>query len=100
MTCATPEFPSPDCVLDAQFTVSPLPRVQSLGAAVARNLVKLLVVPEPSERCTTVIVVDGNVTPGLAALIAGSSHFVILVEKISASVLSESCSLATLERLY
>jgi len=36
------------------------------------------VVPEPSERCTTLISVAGRPTPGFSAAIAGSFHFLIL----------------------
>ena len=43
------------------------------------------VVPEPSERCTTVMSVAGRVTPGLSLTIAGSFHFVILPRTMSAS---------------
>ena len=39
---------------------------------------KLKVVPEPSERCTTAIAASGSVTPGLSATIAGSFQFLIL----------------------
>src|SRR3954465_4583036 len=98
--CATPGLPCPACVSDAQSALSPLPSVQSLGATAVRNLVKLLVVPELSARRATVIDVDGNVAPGLSALIAGSSPFLIFVAKILASVASESCSLLTPESLY
>ena len=53
--------PCPACEFVGQFTVSPLPSVQVLPAASARYFVKLLVVPEPSARCTITIGVDGNV---------------------------------------
>ena len=56
---------------------------------------KLAVVPEPSLRCTTVIGVDGRFTPGLSALISGSSQVLIVVEKILAIVDAESVSLST-----
>ena len=39
---------------------------------------KLYVVPDPSERKTGVIFVLGRLTRGFSALIAGSSHCVIL----------------------
>ena len=60
---------------------------------------KLLVVPESSERCTGVIVVLGSLAPGLSAAIAGSFHFVILPLKMSAIVGAESWSLSTPSRL-
>ena len=44
----------------------------------------MYVVPEPSERCTTVMSVAGSVTPGFSFAIAGSFHFVILPRKMSA----------------
>ena len=39
---------------------------------------KLLVVPEPSARCTTTMSVSGSVDAGLSAAIAASFHFLIL----------------------
>ena len=94
--CATPAFLVPPWVVpsDVQFTVSPLPSVQSVGSTSVRNFVKLLVVPEPSARCATVIAVDGSVTPGLSAAIAASFHVLIFSEKILASVVPLSCSLS------
>ena len=44
----------------------------------------MYVVPLPSERCTTVIVVPGRFTPGLTFTMAGSFHLVILPRKMSA----------------
>src|ERR1700733_13261421 len=69
-----------------QLTVSPEPRVQSDGAASVRYLVKFEVVPEPSERCTTAMLAEGSLASGLRALMAGSSHLVIVVAKILAMV--------------
>ena len=43
------------------------------------------VVPLPSERCTTTIGWSGSLTPGFAAVMRGSFHFVILPRKMSAS---------------
>src|SRR5690349_13236161 len=97
---ATPVFFSPAWVEAAQATVSPLPRVQSAPPTFARYLVKLLVVPEASERCTTVIALSGRVTPGLSAATAGSFHLVTFAPKIFARVGPLSCSLETPERLY
>ena len=65
-----------------------------------RNFVKFVVVPEASERCTTVIAVDGSVTPGLSFAIAASSHFLIFSEKILASVVPLSWSFSTSGKLY
>ena len=61
---------------------------------------KLLVVPEPSERCTTAIAVLGRVTPGLSAAIFGSFHVLIWVDMMPARVSAVSCSLSTPLRLY
>ena len=61
---------------------------------------KLLVVPEASARCTTVMSVLGSVTPGLSAAIAASFHFVICPLKILAIVAALSCSELTPLRLY
>ena len=60
-----------------QLTVEPVPSVQTVGAALVRKLVKLAVVPELSQRCTTVIVVLGSFAFGLSALIAASFQVVI-----------------------
>ncbi len=60
---------------------------------------KFAVVPESSERCTGVIFVLGRLTPGLVALMAGSSQVVISPLKIFAIVSGSSCRLLTPERL-
>src|SRR5690606_11469860 len=86
MRAATPEFFSAPWVAAGQFTVSPDPSVHVSGAAAERYLVKLLVVPDPSERCTTVIFVAGSVASGLSASIAGSAQLVIRPPKIPATV--------------
>src|SRR3954469_25181980 len=62
-TWATPALPLPACVSAGQFTVSPAPSVHDDGAAAARYLVKFDVVPDPSERCATVIAVAGSLVP-------------------------------------
>src|ERR1700757_2950276 len=80
--------------------VLPVPRVHVEGAALVRYKVKLAVVPDPSERCTLVIEVDGNLTPGLSAAMAGSSQVVILFWKIPAMVAGPSVSLDTPDRWY
>ncbi len=56
------------------------------GAAAARYLVKLSLVPEESERCTVSMAVDGRLAPEFSALISGSFHLVICPEKILAMV--------------
>ncbi len=45
-------------------------------------MTKLKVVPEPSERCTTVILPSGSLTPGFSAAIAGSFQVLILPRKM------------------
>src|SRR3954451_11117270 len=92
---ATPVLPVPPCESPGQFTVSPLPSVQSLPPADARYLVKLLVVPDASERCTIVMSVLGNDLPGLSAAMEASFHFFAAPEKILPSVGPESCSPST-----
>ena len=47
---------------------------------------KLLVVPEPSERCTGVMAVLGRLTPGLSAAMAGSFQVLMAPSKIPAMV--------------
>src|SRR6201746_1237813 len=49
-----------------------------------RYVVKLAVVPEPSERTTGVILSAGSVMPGLSLTRAGSFHVVIFLSKIFA----------------
>src|SRR5260370_221742 len=56
------------------------------GLTLDRYVVKMNVVPDPSERCTTTIAFEGSLAFGLSFLIAGSSHLVILPRKISANV--------------
>src|SRR5437764_2329676 len=79
--------------------VSPAGHLTSLSAPIAdlnddeesdRKVVKPFVVPEESERWTTVILVLGRLTPGFSALIAGSFHVVIFFWKMSAAVLPSS----------
>src|SRR5215510_9427327 len=101
ISCATPVFFSPPWVDAGQATESPEPRVQFAGwHAATRNLVKLFVVPEPSERWATMMFLSGRVTPALSAAIAGSFHFLILVDMIWHSVSGLSLRPLTPERLY
>src|SRR4051794_35233057 len=86
MRVATPLFFSAPWVDAGHGTVSPEPSVQSLPAAAVRYFVKFDVVPEPSERCTTAIGVDGRSASGLSALISSASHVVIVALKIPAIV--------------
>src|SRR5258708_21500670 len=92
---ATPLFFSAPCVEAGQFTVSPESSFHTVGDAFFRNFVKLLVVPEPSERWTTAILVDGNVAPVLSAAILASFHVVMSPWKMPASVSGLSWSLST-----
>src|SRR4051812_17334661 len=51
-----------------------------------RNVVKPLVVPDSSERWTTVMLAPGRLAPELSLAIAGSFHFLILPRKMFATV--------------
>jgi hypothetical protein len=86
MSDATPLFFSAPCVDAGQLTVSPESSFHTLGDAFFRNFVKLLVVPEPSERWTTAIFVDGSVAPLLSAAILASFHVVMSHWMMPASV--------------
>src|SRR5689334_9048282 len=99
MAWATPALPVPAWVLAGHWTVEPLPSVQSAPADFCRNDVKFWVVPEPSARCTTVMPFDGSLAPEFSAAIAGSSHLVIVAEKILARVGPLSFRLSTPETL-
>src|SRR5260370_15514045 len=61
------------------------------GLTVDRNVVKMYVVPEPSERWTTVIGVEGRLTPGLSALISALFQAESLPWKMSARVWALRC---------
>src|ERR1700730_7550340 len=89
----TPGLPWPDCWSAGQLTVEPVPSVHAVGAGAARTALKFGVLPELSERWTTVIAVDGSFALGLSALIAASSHVLMSPWKIFARVSAESCSL-------
>src|SRR5215471_6748328 len=67
--------------------------VHAEPAVPVRYLVKLSVVPELSARCTGVIAVDGRVTPGLSAAMAGSFQVLMVPEKMPASVAGLNCRL-------
>ncbi len=56
--------------------------------------------PEPSERCTTWIPVDGRLAPELSFLIAWSFQVVILPAKMPATVSGVSFRVLTPGRLY
>src|SRR5580693_1232324 len=76
-TCATPPLPWAACAPDGQLMVEELPSFQALPTDFWRNRVKFWVVPEESARTARAMGVLGRLTPGLIALIAGSSHFLI-----------------------
>src|ERR1700737_3900468 len=80
--------------------VLPVPNVHADGAALVRYNVKLAVVPDPSERCTVVIGVEGNLTPGLSPAMAGSAQVVVLLAKIPAMVAGPNVNLDTPDRWY
>src|SRR3954452_6144327 len=96
---ATPELPLPACVSDGHSMVEPDFSVHVVGAAATRYLLKFSVVPDPSERCTTVIAVDGSLAFGFNALMAASSHVLIWRWKIFAIVSASSCRSFTAGRL-
>src|ERR1700731_3128792 len=79
-------------------TLPPL-NVQPAGAVAVRNLVKLSVVPEASERCSVEIAVLGSVTPVLSLAIAASFHLTILPLKMPAIVVGERFRVLTPGRL-
>src|SRR6516164_8897675 len=89
MAVATPLLPLPATVLPGQLIVFPVPSVQSAPAAAVRKAVKLAVVPEESERWTTVIAWSGSPLLPSEAM-AGSFQLVIFREKILAIVDAES----------
>src|SRR5438270_9376892 len=76
------------------------PALQTVGATAARYPVNAAVVPEPSERWTTWMPVDGKVTPALSFLMAWSFHVLILPAKMPAIVSGESFRFETPDRLY
>src|SRR5215469_10284293 len=98
MIDATPPFCAPSRAVDGNLMVVPLPSFQ-LGAAVFRYRLKFAVVPEESERTAGVIAVEGSVTPGLSALIAGSFQVLMVPWKMPAITVAFSFRLLTSCRL-
>ena len=81
---ATPEFFAAPVPV-GHFTSLPEPIDDAqVGLTSDRYVVKPAVVPEESERWTTVIAVLGRLSPGLSDLIAESFHVLIFPEKMSA----------------
>src|SRR5215216_4426400 len=97
---ATPWLPLPPWVSVGHSTVEPDFSVHALGAAATRYLVKFSVVPEPSERWATVTSVEGSLTPGFNAAMAGSSHFLIWRWKSLAMVSASRVRSFTSPRLW
>src|SRR5215471_17781380 len=71
-------------------TSLPAPAFQIVGATAVRYDVNALVVPEPSERCTTWIGVAGSDAPALSALIWAAFQVLTVPAKIPASVSGDS----------
>src|SRR5215472_10590400 len=83
----TPSLPLPP-IPAGQLTDSPFPTFDcQSGLTADRYVVKMFVVPLPSERCATRIAWLGKFTPGLSALIPGSCQFLIVPRKIPDKVL-------------
>src|SRR5215831_17034624 len=100
MIWATPWLPLPAWVSAGHWMVDPLPSVHDEGAACIRYWVKFWVVPEPSDRWATVMLVDGRLAPGLSAAMAGSFHVFTVREKILAIVSGDNWSLSIPFTLY
>ena len=92
-------LPLPAWVSAGHSTVAPDLSAQTSGAAATRYLAKFSVVPEPSERWTTVMAVAGSAASGFSALMAASSHCLISRWKIRAMVGASSFSSFTSARL-
>src|SRR5438270_6310417 len=96
----TPSEPLAPVVPAGHGTSLPAPSVHVAGATAVRYEVNTDVVPEPSERWTTWIVVLGSEVPLLSALMAASFHFLIFPAKMPASVSPDSFRSLTPDRLY
>src|SRR3954451_14129985 len=91
IAAATPSLPLAPVSPDGHLTSLSAPIADlKAGEESDRKVVKPFVVPDESERWTTVILVAGRVTPGLSALMAGSFQVVIFFWKMSAAVLPSS----------
>src|SRR5512143_2375431 len=90
VTPSLPDAPSPvghSTSLPADLVLSPPPTVSTQSVLTAlRYVVKMLVVPEPSERWTTLMSVAGRFTPAFCAAIVASFHLVILPRKMPATM--------------
>src|SRR3569833_1163085 len=83
----------------ADGQVLPPGNFHTSGAVASRNLVRLSVVPESSDRSSGLICVEGSFSPELSLAIAGSFHVLILPAKMPAIVLGASWRPSTPLRL-
>src|SRR3954469_15730069 len=91
IAAATPSLPLAPVSPDGHLTSLSAPIADlKAGEESDRKVVKPLVVPDESERWTTVIFVAGRLTPGLSALIFASFQVVIFLRKMSAAVVPSS----------
>src|SRR5215469_5486294 len=94
INAVTPGLPLP-ATPTGKLTDLPAPGPLFHASLIAvRCEVNTKVVPLPSERVTTVILVSGIVAPGLDFAIAGSFHVVIFPRKIPTYASRESLSSA------
>src|SRR4051794_26412054 len=78
----------------------PVPSFQSPPDVASRNLDRMSVLPELSERCTGWTGVAGSCTPGLSAAIFGSFQVLIVPEKMPDRTAGDSLRFWTPGRLY
>src|SRR3954447_25885656 len=90
MAAATPSLPLAPVPV-GHFTVLSEPTLDSHSLLEpTRKPVKPLVVPDSSERWTTVMLDEGRLTPRFCFAISGSFHFFTFPRKMSASVAPSS----------
>jgi hypothetical protein len=87
---ATPAFLAAPVPVGHLTVLSEPTCLAQVGLESWRNVVNSFVVPDSSDRCTTVTAVDGSVLPGFNALIAGSFHFLTFPRKMLAIVAPSS----------
>src|SRR5439155_18041491 len=78
MRAATPSLPLPADPTGQSTALSAPTFVSHSELSAESHDVKTFVVPDSSERCATMIVVSGSVTPAFCWAISGSFHFVTL----------------------
>src|SRR5439155_18723669 len=89
---ATPSLPLPPTPA-GQLTAVPAPTFDfHAGLTCDSHVVKMLLVPLPSERCTGRMAVAGSVTPALTRAIAGSFQVFTVPRKIPATASGVSAS--------